>query len=115
MLLATAAAMSAADNGPLAGNWKLYSNIQGHESDLACTFTQTNDQIAGTCNSERGVLAVTGKVSEKQVTLQYKTEYQGDELTVVYTGKVESPEKFAGTVNVQPLGVDGEFTATLAK
>src|SRR5436189_5071500 len=61
MLLAAAAALSAADNGPLAGNWKLYSNIQGHESDLACTFTQTNDQIAGTCNSERGVLAVTGK------------------------------------------------------
>jgi len=33
----------------------------------------------------------------------------------VYTGKIESPAKFSGTVTVQPMGADGDFTATQAK
>lgn len=114
-LLAAAAAVPAETTSPLAGNWKLHNSIQGHESDLDCTFTQTNDQVQGNCTGERGSLAVTGKVSDTQVTLQYKTEYQGDELTIVYTGKLESAAKIAGTVSVQPLGVDGEFTAVQVK
>ena len=64
--------------------------------------------------TKSGTGTVTGKVEEAKVTLQYKTEYNGDELTVVYTGKLDSG-KLAGSVSVQPMGVEGEFTGTQAK
>jgi hypothetical protein len=34
---------------------------------------------------------------------------------VIYSGKVESPDTFSGTVDVQPLNVSGDFTAKRAK
>jgi hypothetical protein len=43
------------------------------------------------------------------------TEYEGQRLTPVYSGAVESQEKIAGTVDVRGMGVSGEFTATKAK
>jgi len=115
LLLALAGTMAAADTPSLAGNWKVHSNIAGYESDLNCTFTQTGDEIGGTCKNEEANLTVTGKVSESKVTLQYKTEYNGEQLTLVYTGKMESSTKFSGVVAVLPMDVDGDFTATLVK
>jgi hypothetical protein len=42
-------------------------------------------------------------------------EYEGQKLTPVYSGTLESAEKIAGTVDVQGMGLGGEFTATKAK
>lgn len=95
--------------------WKIHSDIQGHQSDFDCTFTQTGKDLAGTCTSGERQLKITGKVEDKKLTFQYKTEYEGQELTVVHTGTMEAPPKLAGSVDVQPLGVSGEFTATQSR
>jgi hypothetical protein len=99
----------------LAGKWTLHYNISGNEGDLACTFDQTEKTFTGPCKGEDGSVSVTGKLEESKITFQYKTEYNGETLTIVYTGKMESPAKVAGTVDVQPMGVDGEFTLTQSK
>lgn len=101
--------LSAAD-GAISGQWKLYSNIQGHETNLECTLTQTGKELTGSCKSSELDLRITGSVEEKKVTLQYKTPYQGQELTVIHTGTMESAGKIAGSVDVQPLDVPGDFT-----
>ncbi len=115
LLAATAAVTQAAETASVAGKWNLHYNISGYEGDLDCTFNQNDKDVTGTCKGEQGSVSVTGKVDDTNVTLQYKTEYNGEELTVVYTGKLESPTKIAGTVNVEPMGADGDFTATQSK
>jgi hypothetical protein len=112
MLFLSVGVALAADDASLSGKWTLHYNISGYSGDLDCSFNQNAQEITGTCKSPDGNVSVTGKVDGKDVTLTYKTEYNGDQLTVVYTGKLESPKKFAGSVTVQPMGADGEFTAT---
>lgn len=111
-LAIAAAAIAPAADSSMAGKWVLHFNISGYSGDLDCAFTQKDKDVAGSCKNPDGNVSVTGKVDGAAVTLQYKTEYNGDELTVIYTGKMESPTKLSGTVNVQPIGADGDFTAT---
>lgn len=113
LALLTAGAAMAEENS-VAGKWAIHFNISGYEGDLTCALTQTGADVGGSCTNEQGTVTVTGKTEAAKVTLQYKTEYNGDELTVVYTGKLDSG-KLAGSVSVQPMGVEGEFTGTQAK
>lgn len=97
------------------GKWNLNSNIAGNVSDLTCTFTQKEQELTGTCESEQGPLAVKGKVDGKKVTWQFDVRWEGELLTLAYAGSLDDPAKIAGTVDVQPVGVTGDFTATPAK
>ena len=118
LLAAAAGVAGAADTTSLAGKWNFHYNIQGYEEELECTLTQDGQNVSGPCKSSEAPdtpLAMTGKVEAKQVTLQYKTTYNGDDLTVVYTGKLETAEKVTGTVDVEPMGASGDFTATAVK
>jgi hypothetical protein len=99
----------------LAGNWKVSANISGNASEQTCTFTQKEADLTGTCSGERGSVMITGKVDGKAVNWQFDTQYEGQTLTVYYAGTLETPEKIVGTVNVQPMNVSGEFTATQTK
>ena len=56
-----------------------------------------------------------GKISEKKVSWSFQSEYEGNPLTLKYSGTLESATKMTGTVSVDPYGVDGEFTAVPAK
>ncbi len=105
----------AAEDTSLAGQWKMHSSIAGHDSDFDCTFTQNNQDLGGTCKTTEATLTISGKVEASKVTFQYKTTYEGQELTIVHSGKVESPAKITGSVEVQPMGVTGDFTASQVK
>lgn len=115
LLLASAAFAFAAEPASVAGKWKLHSSIAGYEVDLECTLTQEGSTLAGACKGEQGNLPVTGKVEDSAITIQHKVDYNGDQLTVIYNGKLTSPEKLSGSVRVEPMGVDGEFSASLVK
>jgi len=116
-LAASAAVVSvaAADEPGLSGTWQVHQNIVGNESDSSCKFTQTGDDLAGTCDGAMGNVKISGKVSEKKVSWTIQTEYNGSPLTLKYFGTLASATKMTGTVSVDPYGVDGEFTATSAK
>ncbi len=115
LMFAVAAIAPAADTATVAGKWTLHTSIAGYENDLDCTFTQTGSEMGGTCKGEQGTVDIKGKVDEKKIAFQHKGEYNGEELTIVYNGSFESGSKFGGTVTVEPMAVDGEFTATQAK
>ena len=99
----------------VAGSWTVRADISGNQSESNCTFTQKEADLTGTCNSERGTVMITGKVEGKTVNWQFDTQYEGQTLTVYYSGTPQSAEKITGTVNVQPMNVSGEFTATKTK
>jgi hypothetical protein len=99
----------------VSGTWQIHQNISGNESDLACTFTPTGDDLAGTCVAGDRTMKFTGKVSEKKVNFTVQTEYNGSPLSMAYSGTLTSSTKMTGTVIVEPYKVEGEFTATSAK
>ncbi len=114
LLVSTAALAAAADSPSLTGKWQVHNSIQGNESDQACEFTQKDNDLSGTCTSDRGTVTIAGKVDGDKVNWSFKSEHDGTPLTVVYEGKVNE-NKITGTVNVPEFSADGEFTATAAK
>ncbi|MGB6191717.1 MAG: hypothetical protein WBF42_04555 [Terracidiphilus sp.] len=100
----------------LTGDWSVHNSIAGNETDQPCTFTQKDNAISGTCKSSEGKdLPVTGTVDGNKVTWKYDSEYNGSPLTLVYTATLDDSGKIAGSVEVQPFGVTGDFTAAPAK
>jgi len=112
-ILMAATTLTAADT--LSGAWQIHQNIVGNESDLACTFTQTGDDLAGSCEGPNGNMKLTGKVSEKKVTWTIQFDYNGTPLTMKYSGVLASATKMTGSVSVDPYQVEGEFTGVSAK
>jgi hypothetical protein len=114
-LLCGVLTIPAAEINGLSGQWKLHSNIEGHESNLECTLTQAGQDLVGTCKSPQLDVKVTGKVEDKKLTFQYKADWEGQELTVIHTGTIETLTSLVGSVDVQPIGAAGEFTAIQSK
>lgn len=97
------------------GRWEVNANVGGTASDMDCTFTQKDTDLTGSCTTDQTPLAITGKVDGKTVTWQFNTQYEGQTLTVVYSGTLDASDKIVGTVDVQPISVSGDFTARRAK
>ena len=114
-VLATAAAAAQAPPAAVAGSWTVRADVSGNQSESNCTFTQKEAELSGSCISDRGTVMITGKVEGKTVSWQFDTQYEGQTLTVYYSGTSQSADKITGTINVQPMNVSGEFTATKAK
>jgi predicted GH43/DUF377 family glycosyl hydrolase/lysophospholipase L1-like esterase len=116
-LLATSAllfASSAFAADHLTGQWAIHSNIAGNESDQECKLVVTDNKITGTCKAQDKDHQVTGTVDGNKVSWQYESDYSGSPLTLNYTATLDDSGKIAGTVEVQPFGVTGDFTATPA-
>ena len=106
---------AAAQPVSLTGAWAVTATVSGNESSQTCAFTQKDNELAGTCKGERGEVTIAGKVDGKNVTWKFQIEYEGQILTPVYTGTLESADKISGAIDVQGMGVTGEFVATRAK
>jgi hypothetical protein len=115
LLLSATVTCMAADNVSLTGKWKIHQSVMGNESDSACSFTQKDNDLTGTCTSDQGSGKITGKVDGNKVTWSYETEYNGAPLAVKYAGTLDSAGKIAGAVSVEQFGVDGDFTAVPEK
>ena len=74
----------------------------------------TDNKITGSCKSQDKDLSVTGSVDGSKATWQYQMDYNGSPLTLIYTATLVT-RKIAGTVEVKPFGVTGDFTATKAQ
>lgn len=111
LLFAASAFAAGAPN--LTGSWTLHNNIAGNESDQSCKFVLADNKLTGSCKSQEDKdLAVTGTIDGNKLTFKYESDYNGTPLTLSYTATLDDSGKVAGTVEVQPFGVSGDFTAT---
>jgi hypothetical protein len=112
MAVTLAAALATGDTS-VTGTWNLQSEVAGNTGSAVCTLAQDGNKITGKCtmgdNTEQ---KVTGEVDGDKVTFSHGAEYNGEALTVTYSGKLESATVLSGNVNVQPYNVDGTFKAT---
>lgn len=110
------ASSAIAAGGPdLTGQWSVHNNIAGNESDQECKFVQTGVKLSGTCQSTDKEVKITGAIDGKRVTWNYQSEYNGAPLTLTYTGTLDDSGKIAGSVEVDPFSVTGDFTAIPSK
>ena len=99
----------------LAGTWKLSGDVMGNPLNTTCTIEQAGATLRGSCISETGEkLALTGETKDGKFTFKYASDYQGTALSIVHTGTLASPTQLKGTVEVQPMGITGTFTAAPA-
>src|SRR5271156_1978575 len=110
-----AASAFAAEAPSLTGQWSIHNNVEGNESDEQCKFVLTDDKLTGSCTSNEKWVDITGSLDGKKLTWKYASEYNGGPLTLTYTAKLDDSGKIAGTVEVEPYGVTGDFTATPSK
>lgn len=95
----------------LSGNWKLKGSVGEYPINLDCSFTTKGTAFSGTCKGgNRPDRAVTGEVNGQKVQFHYDVDYDGNNITVNYTGTLESDTQIKGTVETS--GTSGEFTAT---
>ena len=96
----------------LSGTWQVKGDVVGNAIDHPCTFQQSGTALSGSC--AEGALPIKGEVKEGKVTFQYASVYDGQAITVVFSGTLVSATELKGTINVQPFDVGGEFTAAPA-
>jgi hypothetical protein len=113
-MLAAAAAGLAAD-ASLNGKWKVRTIAAGRDNERECTFAQKNNDLTGTCNVNRVMVPLSGKVDGQKVTWTYRSDSEGGPVTVVFKGTIDSPSAMKGTVTAVEFSIDGEFTATRGK
>ena len=98
------------------GSWQIKGDVVGNPVEEICTITETDAVITGNCSDALGaVYPVTGGVKEGKITFQHGGEYDGQTLTIIFSGTLSSPTAMKGTIQVQPFDAWGEFTATAVK
>jgi len=113
-LLMTSTAF-AAGTANLTGQWSVHNSIAGNESDQECMLVQTDSKITGSCKDTEKEVQITGSIDKNKVTWTYQSEYNGTPLTLTYTGTLDDSSKIAGSIEVSPFGVTGDFTAIPSK
>ena len=115
MLLALAllTALHSVHSDSLPGTWKITGDIMGNPLNERCTLKQADSTLTGSCTNESGgPWDVTGEVKGGRVTFKHGGDYQGTPLTIIYAAPLGGTLK--GTVEVQPFGAQGTFTAAPA-
>jgi hypothetical protein len=118
-MLLPLALLAALHNTPatdsLPGTWLITGDIMGNPLTEQCTITQAGATVSGSCTNENGgPYAVTGEVKDGKITFKHGGDHEGTALTIVYTATLGAPAQLKGTVEVQPFGATGTFSAARA-
>lgn len=114
LLAGTSAFAAGAPN--VTGSWAVHNSVAGNESDQECKLVVADNKVSGACKSQEGKdLPVTGTLDGNKLTFQYDSEFNGQPLTIIYTATLDDSGKIAGSIEVQPYGVTGDFTAAPEK
>ena len=112
-LLSALHAASPADS--LSGAWQIKSEVGGTAYTEVCTFKQTGTALSGNCVGDTNIpYAITGELKDGKLTFQHLGDYQGQEITIIYSGELATPKEIKGTLNVKPFDAAGTFTAAPA-
>jgi hypothetical protein len=99
----------------LAGRWQIKGDVMGNPVNETCTFTQADSVLTGSCAGEDGEAALlAGAIKGGKVTFWHGGDWEGQALTIVYSGAMASKTELKGTIEVRPMNAAGTFTMTPA-
>ena len=92
------------------GDWAVTVETAQGSGSPSFTFKQDGEKLTGTYKGQFGEAPVTGTVKSGEIKFTIKISAQGQELTITYSGKIESKDSMKGTVVLGELG-EGTWTA----
>lgn len=106
-----ATASSAPQTGGMniTGEWSVTVETSAGSGNPSFTFKQDGETLTGTYKGQFGESPLTGTVKGPDVKFTIKINAQGQELTLEYSGKIESKDSMKGTVKLGELG-EGTWT-----
>ncbi len=111
ILIASFQAANAAD---VSGSWHVTGSVSDNPIDTTCTLTQKDNALTGACvrKADGKSVNATGSVKDQTIEWHYNSEYNGDPITVTYSGKLAKDGTISGSIVVDPYNAQGDFTAT---
>jgi len=110
--LCLAATLAAFATEAITGRWQLEQDIQGNTATVSFELNQDGDRLWGSIRlADDKHAPISGKIAGDKITFQYPTEWEGEALTMVYTATRNANGGLSGSVEVQPMGVMGDFQA----
>jgi hypothetical protein len=106
VLVSSAAAQSDVN---VTGEWAFTVETPQGSGTPTFTFKQDGEKLTGNYKGQFGEAPLTGTVKSGEIKFTIKISAQGQELTITYTGKIESKDSMKGTA---VLGEIGEATWT---
>jgi hypothetical protein len=108
------AAMSSAPAAPagavnITGTWDFTVETPNGSGTPVFTFKQDGETLTGDYKGQLGEAPLTGTVKGSDVKFSMKLNFQGQDFTVTYTGKVDG-NSMKGTAALGEIG-EGSFTA----
>ncbi|HSB08523.1 MAG TPA: hypothetical protein VLM38_03350 [Blastocatellia bacterium] len=93
----------------ISGDWSFTVETGQGSGTPSFSFKQDGEKLTGTYKGQFGEAPVTGTVKGSDIKFSIKINAQGQELTLTYTGKIESKDSMKGTVALGELG-EGTWT-----
>ncbi|HEY7640797.1 MAG TPA: hypothetical protein VH814_13815 [Steroidobacteraceae bacterium] len=113
MLASTALAGAAlAADANVAGEWDFAVETQAGAGTPHFSLKQDGSNVTGNYKGALGEAPVTGTIKGNELTLNFKVNAQGTDLSVTYTGTVDG-DSIKGKVSLGELG-EGTFTGKKA-
>ena len=106
---APATAAPAAGSG-ITGVWNFTVETANGSGTPVFTLKHEGEQVTGTYKGQLGEGPISGTVKGSDVKLVAKVNFQGQDLELTYTGKIEGPSSMKGTVKLGDFG-EGTWTA----
>ncbi len=98
----------------LAGDWTITGEVEGVPISEACTFSQADAAITGSCKAQGKTWDTAGTADGKKVSFHHGAEYEGQALVLTFSGVLGDDGAVKGSLDVDPMNVSGYFTATKA-
>ena len=89
----------------VAGEWDAQFNTPGGPQPLKLILKVDGEKLSGTAKRSRGDVALTGTVMGDDITFAYTIEYNGNAVTLIFTGKVKG-DTMSGTVSFNESASD---------
>lgn len=104
------AAPSAQSSTNISGAWNFEVETSQGSGNPSFTFKQEGEMLTGTYKGTFGEAPLKGTVKGSDISFTIKVNVQGQDMEVVYTGKIESATAMKGTAKLGELG-DATWTA----
>jgi hypothetical protein len=115
MLMAVPAVAAAPADVDVTGTWSIAGDVSGVTVVETCNLKQGTDaKIVGSCDTSTGKYETTGSVANGTATFKHGGSYEGNPLTITYTGKLGTDGLITGTMYVDTYDATGSFTAKRA-
>jgi hypothetical protein len=89
----------------VAGDWDAEFNTPGGPQPLKLIIKVDGEKITGTAKRSRGDVAISGTIKGDDITFGYTIEYNGNAVTLTFTGKVKG-DTMGGTVSFNDQASD---------